>query len=781
MGVYMQTWKGFMRSVGLLTLILSLSADASVAADSLTQRILTVSSPTPIEAPPLIAGTFVSETLVLPSLAVSGTNAVVVWHHPSGFPPGAPGDPKYYWTNLFLTRLDQTGQPIVEPPRLVATTYNAAVQPLLVPADFGFFMLYYAATNNAANWAYLCVSINPEGKTLSAPVVLATNSFKYSAAANNGRTLFFAGGPYTTDAGLDFRILGQNGEQISKGVIPGGSQETFAAASDGTDYLVIWRSAAAPYLRATRVLHDGSLSPTVGIPNIVAYQMWLAHGPSGYLAVAGSNILLLDAEGTEIKRAMFPVSPLSHTVVYPDGADWVVFTVPAFGGLQSYRINGTTLAVTANPYAEVGDFASEWGVNMQNMVTPFGPGRFLFDYSINVATLTSAGVGPIARPASYGKQNTSRVVASSFGYAVLWTEDQDGRIHLLRLAKDGTHMDDHSLSFGSGVLTTMQISVFDGVDYVIGWTDLGSSVAHISRIAASGDANVRQQQIIFPSGSGRFSMTVNLNTLYAWQWGGRTDIADLHIFAVSKTGALGPETLVHGEALASDGENLYSIGPITNIIHVWRIEPNAVPAETNDTIVGPGLGGGGVSGRDGFVAMWAPPEGGTAYAYFTNGVEQFAGQSLPLTLQPTAVALNADRLLMAQGIVGQRGDIFYSVDLHTGQTISKQVDLGTALSVNLASAGKDFFGVTDSVGFQASFVGGFWVTEATTPSFAPAQASGGGVKATLTLDPDRHYRIETSADLLNWNLMEMVNGVSAHDVNNSGAQQEFVRAVLVPE
>src|SRR5205823_8231258 len=124
------------------------------------------------------------------------------------------------------------------------------------------------------------------------------------------------------------------------------------------------------------------------------------------------------------KRATFPISPAPHTVIYPDGADWVVFTV-APGGLRSYRINGTTLAVTANPYPGVGDFGDEWGVNMQNMETPFGPGRFLFDYSINVATLTSTGIGPTARPSTYAKQNSSRVVASSFGYAVAWTEGQD--------------------------------------------------------------------------------------------------------------------------------------------------------------------------------------------------------------------------------------------------------------------------------------------------------------------------------------------------------------------
>ena len=295
---------------------------------------LAISSPTPLEAAPLVGAQV--PPLLYGSLGVSGTNAAFVWTKPA----------QDGTTNFFLTRLNDFGRPLEEPPHLIASGSYVTPYSELYPAEGGYFLRYFNRTNRPGTSPLVATRINFEGNMAFTPVVITTNTFKESDTASNGRALLSLVENYRT-AGikLDYTLLGFNGGIISTGVLEEASGgHSFAAASDGKDFLAVWTAAVPPLLRVTRFSgSDGSLT-TTGLGTNSMFVKTMAHGKTGYLASGGGSLLHLRDDGTFIEKK--PLTSLAITsrqeVVYPEGEGWILFASDSLGGRQTFRITPTS-------------------------------------------------------------------------------------------------------------------------------------------------------------------------------------------------------------------------------------------------------------------------------------------------------------------------------------------------------------------------------------------------------------------------------------------------------
>lgn len=765
----MQWIKGPLRIFALISIHFSANA----------AEVIAVSPLAPISAPEFTA--FGADQLGFPSVAVSGTNAILVWNRLSGRLPGQ-NVTNTGITNLFLTRLDSNGKPIDAPPRFVASLYHSYGQPRLVPSDLGFFMLYLARTNATGPTAHLVTCITPEGRHLFPPIFLESNLFKNSAVSN-GRTLLVAGG-LTQEFGLKYRLITQRGE-ITNGLIAGAAQDTVAAATDGTDYLVVWRTQLTSELRVTRIFADGQQGPAATITDAFSFTPQIAYGKKGYLLASGHRLILLRKDGTEIGRSQGLHAVAPNAAIYPEGDDWISFYSPSGTSampLFSQRINGATLTLGGSAYPRVSSAVSGAGLNTYNMVAPFGPGRYLTASYFGAGILTTSVVTSPTPPITYSRQERSQVASSPFGYVAAWHEfdARSAFISIMRMAKDGTHLDPQPIRWELSSWGSSISCAFDGQDWIIGCVEkeMSPPLWRIAKISPLGGPDLRERQFSRDASESEFSLVANRGRVYAWQSfpidvGG----AELHIFPLLPTGALGPEIIVNGRSLGSDGERLFAAIPRDGSVYVAAIDPDATTPEGARARLASGYQPYVVSGPRGLVVSW-DVVGGARFAYLSNGVPRLAGD-VPVRRE---FALSSDRLLVAGESNGPRGRyVFTMTDLATRASTSTNADFGTIHSLNLASVGGDFIGVADALGLQMNYIGKFWVTTASPPTFAAPRVSYFGMTATIALLSQRRYRIESSDDLIEWHVIDVISGQSAYEIATGDAGHQFIRAVLVPE
>jgi hypothetical protein len=735
-----------------------------------------------VEAPPVTSNSF--RSFDYGSLGVSGTNAVFMWSHPSGKDANDPDLP-YQKHSLFMSRLDENGRPSLGVGRFVTSMFYGSGGAYLYPMESGLFIAYprvvYSADGRFSG-EYSATAIDFDGHVLFDPIPVEINQFKTSHAASNGRVFLW----FDDVHGISYISLNRTGKIVSTGQFSA-AEHSFAVATDGANFISLW--SGGPGLRELKFSKEGAPAVSTPITNIISTGMFetCGHGDRGYLLITGDlGLAQFSDDGSFVAKATakFAIGP--RQVVYGEGEGWVVFSMTN-GILRSLRVTSTKqgLQQELDPYPIVNGVY--WGGGavppLDTTVVPFGTERFLFLTTNGVSVLTKNGMTAPAFPQSYIDQTNSCVIGSPFGYLATWREAEGvgGKLRALRMAPDGTPLDTHSIEIASVQGNFSSTCIFDGEDYVIGWSE-GDGVpsTHIARISPFGIPDVRGQQIALATDPNRFSLLAMQGKLYAWYSQGPPTNSNLHIFPLATSGALGQEITVRGQSLATDQVNLYSVGLETNTVFATLIKPGDSQPEGVRTTLGAGSSARGVSLRDGFAVVWNKATNQWDYAYFTNGVEQFRStSSFPTEPQ---VASSQERLLMAWRSNSTSHQFFFqSINFVTAETATNATNLGTVSSLNLASAGRDFFGVTDSLGLQAYFVGGFWVADAGIPTFATTKINDSGLKALLTLNPDRRYRIETSEDLLNWNIVDVVSGESDHEVSISGGEKEFSRAVLVPE
>jgi hypothetical protein len=335
--------------------------------------------------------------------------------------------------------------------------------------------------------------------------------------------------------------------------------------------------------------------------------------------------------------------------------------------------------------------------------------------------------------------------------------------------------------------------VFDGNDYVIGFTgfvnpDPGGS-NYIARISPSGAPDVRVNLLSFPDAvqPATFRLLRHQNKTYVIYDGpdGPTSL-EKHIAALSPVDILEMPISIPAESIESivtDGENIYSIKRESAAIYLVRLDLTSARPEVSTNAIWSGTLAYGSSVRDGFVIRWSDSQYQWHLAYFTHGAQQF---SATVPFYPLAVVQSSNRLLAAG--VGGYGSLpygfrtfsFQTFELQTHETAVAERVLPWYLVLNIASAGADFFCTTERLS-NGSILDSFWITDTEQPSFSAPRASDNAIKADLSLNPNRRYRIESSTNFSTWNLREVISGIPHYEIVVGGNDREFVRATLVPE
>lgn len=723
-------------------------------------------------------------SFIYPGVAVSGaSNAIFYWNQRGGDNPGEVVKGFFMETNVFMSRLDADARPIDNPGLRLFTAPFIRGQARIVGADSGFFSIDARITSNLARSPtnIYVGGFGANGALRFEPYLLSTNAWTYEVASNGRTLLYVQRNRYGQTNGLDFKLLTQDGAVISQGTVEGSTprfpfqtfdDRTYAVASDGRDYLLVWESRTGPYVRATRFAGDTGAYTTLGYTNSSAYIQALGYGKNGYLLFTpgtSPQLKQLANDGTEIARTNLPSGDLGPAVIYPEGEGWVVFIVGS-QLLSSYRVTPAPgkLVVGRNPYPVVNGSTSP---NPENAVVPFGPGRYLVA-SLGVSILTKAGLTPRQRPQNFDAQTDQALAASPFGYLAVWNEAGAHSMRGLRLAPDGTPLDAHSFVIATIDYRRPLQCVFDGQDYVVLWANSYPTPPDLARISPIGAPDVRIQRLGLPEGIVEVSLIVHQKNLFAYLW----ENGNVRAWQIFPNGAAGPEFSAPGQYLVSDGANLFTVG-VNDQFEIFRRQIGSGAT----TIIAPG-GGTFVSPLNhGFVVQWNT-ETNSEFAYFSNGAERLRSQ--PAFHSPASFADSDDRLLVVSRdynfYLGHRY-VFKTYNLQTGATATNETDLGTLLGWDLASAGKDFLVVTHSLGPITEYTGKFWITTADAPAFTPPQLTNTDLKSTLLLNPDRRYRIETSPDLFDWSLEQVVSGFSQFSIERPLAGQGFIRAILVPE
>lgn len=475
------------------------------------------------------------------------------------------------------------------------------------------------------------------------------------------------------------------------------------------------------------------------------------------------------ADGGEIAHTNLAASSSYRPpLIYSEDEGWVVFVPGPTYSLTSYRVTPAAgkLIVEAEPYptVEISPY-----IHSENLVAPFGPGRYLIA-RYGVAVLTASGATRIREAATFPPQSNSAVTASPFGYLVIWNEVDSSVTRGLRFGVDGTPLDEHSFVIAPVEVRKYLQCVFDGRDYIVWWPNAYATPFNLARIAPNGVAEVRLQKIALPESIGSVSLVVQQTNLFVFT----SPPSKLRMWRIFPTGAVGPETSPPGQFLVSDGANLVGVG-VNNQSQIFRTQLGSLA--TN--IIGSGSLLNAQSLKNGFAALWTD-EGAYRFAYFSHGAEILRGQ--PPLPSFSSFAESADRILVITGDpFWPNRYVFRSYNLRSGNIAAEDAELGTLYNLHVASAGKDFLAVTDSIGPVMEYTGKIWITGAEAPLFSVPQISDTKMKSALVLRPERRYRIESSPDLINWTLQQVIGGVSAFEITTPLARQGFVRAILIPE
>lgn len=179
----------------------------------------------PLESPQLTTNrNLLSFLYANVGVASSRTGAAILyWVGRSGDSPGETPHSLVTQTNIFLSRLDGDGLPMIEPPRPVfPIPYATGLQ--IVGADSFFFGLYERRVSYYYGTNVFVGGFSPNGAARFEPLLLSTNASNYKVASNGRTLLYIQRNALGQTNALDFKVLNQDGSILSRGTVDGSSQ-----------------------------------------------------------------------------------------------------------------------------------------------------------------------------------------------------------------------------------------------------------------------------------------------------------------------------------------------------------------------------------------------------------------------------------------------------------------------------------------------------------------------------------------------------------------------------
>ncbi len=356
------------------------------------------------------------------------------------------------------------------------------------------------------------VRISAEGQVLdSAPRVFVDKArLSTGGVASNGSHAIIA---YTSPSGSLMTIVVDRDANIVDGprTLPnpaGGSNETALAASNGRGFLVVRSFGNTNYTATTALDANGvplpATPPLIDTPGAI---FGLASDGNSYVALfqAPGQITAqhFGPSGEILETSLFPLQQvfpglfyLRQQQVFPGlvfNGDSYLFMDgdPAQKTLGIRRLTRTGQPIGGySPIVKASSTISSslWytttlACNGSSAFAGWGSGVFTGSV-IEGPSLAASAPFVIARAAT--TQITPDAATSGTNTAIVWNED-DGGVYVGRLTLDGQSLDGRGIRVGGPNLTEPRIA-FDGVNYIIGWTerdpkDSYSSIVKVARFA----------------------------------------------------------------------------------------------------------------------------------------------------------------------------------------------------------------------------------------------------------------------------------------------------------
>jgi hypothetical protein len=289
------------------------------------------------------------------------------------------------------------------------------------------------------------------------------------------------------------------------GVAPGAPayevQDTYSAASDGTNHLVVWRDfrkGGTADIYGARVSGSGTVLDPIGIPiasvdgvheidPAVAFDgtnfmvTWSDYGPPGNGDIRGARVnrsgTVLDPGGFAITTG--PSSDTAATLAF-DGTNYLVVWMSLTGNGTNTVIRGSRVSPTGTVLDGAG-FQIATGAPAELPDVAFDGTNYLVVWTVGepspgilAARVSRAGVVLDQRVVTATGGSYPSVAFGGTTYLVTWTGgDTSADVYAARVGRDGTVLDPNPIAVSAlaGSNQRSEDVVFDGTNFFVAWGD----------------------------------------------------------------------------------------------------------------------------------------------------------------------------------------------------------------------------------------------------------------------------------------------------------------------
>jgi hypothetical protein len=272
------------------------------------------------------------------AIAANGAQCLIVWQDTRGKP---------YGTDIYGSRLDQSGRALDGDGRLISVSSNTQLYPSSASCGAEYMVVWQDQRGGSSD--VYCSRVAPSGKVLDRRGVLISTSAGYQSwpgIASNGRGYLVAWADErrgSSDADVYCARLTASGEvEDPEGILVAGEagmQAIAGIASDGANYLVVWSRNADGWLDydlyCTRVDPSGVVLDPEGIllserPG-VSGMFDVTYGGGNYVVVwSGSRDNSREIGAARIDPSGAVLDPAGISVALSDR--WVGYPAVAFDG-----------------------------------------------------------------------------------------------------------------------------------------------------------------------------------------------------------------------------------------------------------------------------------------------------------------------------------------------------------------------------------------------------------------------------------------------------------------
>lgn len=392
-------------------------------------------------------------------------------------------------THIYAARVGPTGE-VLDPFGILLPSKSQGVSSVSVVYDGTSYLVLWNEFDSLVR--LVGVRVSRDGVLLDpSPRVLAVQAQNLPAgAASNGQRTVIV---YRATNGILMRVVLDRDANIVAG--PGAlagptglASEAAMIASNGRDFLVLHASTRATHV--TLLDADGATGTTSAVlaatPALTLYD--LASDGDSYVAITGHSGTVraqhFGTAGEVLEDSVIPLQQIYPAFVFASGGYLLMDGDPFANTLGVRKLDRTGKPLgdyvpirSASSFTASGTLSSNGTDVFAGWVEWAAAGQLFNESIINGQSLAASTPKPVILAA---RTQTSPAAASSgANMAVVWNQN-DG-LYAARMSNDGAMLDGAGIRVGGGSVTPPAI-VFDGANYVIGWTEQLASAPAVTLV-----------------------------------------------------------------------------------------------------------------------------------------------------------------------------------------------------------------------------------------------------------------------------------------------------------